>query len=156
MVTIVMFSVSLIYTHVVVVLSLVGSDPSGSDSVQCHTDLSTCCSGAQSFHRGDWYFPNGSRLPIPESHQTLPIEESRREMRVELHRSTATSPVGIYRCGIATYDVHSDTDHSVRETVYVGLYTSGGMLISSLLVYAWIRLWPTITIIPSYTSVSIC
>ena len=34
----------------------------GSDSVQCHTDLTTCCSGAQGGDRGDWYYPNGERL----------------------------------------------------------------------------------------------
>ena len=27
--------------------------------VQCHSDLSTCCSGSQGYHRGDWYFPDG-------------------------------------------------------------------------------------------------
>ena len=41
-----------------------GSDSSGSDSVQCITDLSTCCSGAQGNHHGDWYFPDGTRLPF--------------------------------------------------------------------------------------------
>ena len=30
--------------HSYVDLSLVGDDLSGSDSVQCHTDLGTCCS----------------------------------------------------------------------------------------------------------------
>ena len=48
--------------HSYVDISQVGNDVSGSDSVQCHTDLSTCCSGAQGPHRGDWYFPDGNRL----------------------------------------------------------------------------------------------
>ena len=48
--------------HSYVDISLVGNDCSGSDSVQCHTDLDTCCSGLQGIHRGDWYFPNGDRL----------------------------------------------------------------------------------------------
>ena len=52
--------------HSYVDLSLVGNDGSGSDSVQCHTDLSTCCSSNQGPHRGDWYFPNGTRLPFLE------------------------------------------------------------------------------------------
>ena len=43
--------------------SVVRDDDSGSDSVQCITDLSTCCSGAQGNHCGDWYFPDGTRLP---------------------------------------------------------------------------------------------
>ena len=48
--------------HSYVNLSLVGDDLSGRDSVQCHTDLGTCCTMPQGSHRGDWYFPNGSRL----------------------------------------------------------------------------------------------
>ena len=43
--------------HAYVDLSLVGNDDSDSDSVQCHTDLSTCCTGAQGEHRGDWIPP---------------------------------------------------------------------------------------------------
>ena len=42
--------------HSYVDLSAVGSEYDGSDSVQCHTDLSTCCSSGQGNHRGDWYF----------------------------------------------------------------------------------------------------
>ena len=39
-------------------LSLVGNDDSGSDSVQCHTNLDTCCSDAQGDYRGDWIPPD--------------------------------------------------------------------------------------------------
>ncbi|CAI8038512.1 hypothetical protein GBAR_LOCUS21472, partial [Geodia barretti] len=38
----------------------------------------------------------------------------------------ANSPTGIYRCDIPTVAVHDDTDISVRDTVYVGLYTASG------------------------------
>ena len=118
--------------HGYVDLSLVGDDDStGSNNVlQCHTDLTTCCSGGpdgQGSHRGDWFFPDGTRLPVPVSHQTLPIDERRGDKRVELHLSTATSPVGIYRCDIPTEAVHDDNDTSVRDSpVYVGLYTGDG------------------------------
>ena len=47
----------------------------------------------------------------------------------ELTYNNANSPSGIYRCFITTEAVQ---DNSVRETVYVGLYTTGGM---SLYVY---------------------
>ena len=114
--------------HGYVDLGQVGDDGSGSTTVQCITDLATCCTGGQGNHRGDWFFPNRTRLPVPAPHYTLPIDESRGDKRVELHRSTATSPTGIYRCGIATEALHDNTDISVRDTVYVGLYTaSGGM-----------------------------
>ena len=111
--------------HSYVDLSLVGT--SGSDSVQCHTDLMTCCTMPQGIHRGDWYFPNGSRLQF--SGDGGDIFENRGAQRVYLsHRNSVTSPVGIYRCDIPTNAVHNDNDNSVRATVYVGLYTaSGGM-----------------------------
>ena len=117
--------------HSYVNLSQVGDDSSG--SVQCHTDLITCCSGAQGSHRGDWHFPDGARLPFSIGGIVL----SRGARRVDLRRrNNANSPVGIYRCDIPTIDVHDRIGYnSVRDTVYLGLYTaSGGMLISSLLV----------------------
>ena len=62
-------------------LSLVG-DYYHYGRVQCHTDLSTCCSGTQGIHRGDWYFPNGDRLPFPGD--IGDIFESRVAQRVDL------------------------------------------------------------------------
>ena len=112
--------------HGYVNLTLVGNpdlDPPG-PSVQCRTDLSSCCSEHQGRHRGDWYFPDGSRLPLPGQGD---ITESRVaqqvELRVELRRN---SPSGIYRCGIET-DAVRDISESAREAVYVGLYVTGGM-----------------------------
>ena len=106
--------------HSYVDLSRVG-DPSGSDSVQCVTDLSTCCSGPEGPHRGDWYFPNGTRLPLSGD-----ISEHRGVRRVELRHTNSITDGGIYRCDIPTNAVHHDSDISVQEMVYVGLYHSGG------------------------------
>ena len=111
--------------HSYVDLSLVGT--SGSNSVQCHTDLTTCCSGHQGVHRGDWYSP-GSTDRLPFSDKVGDIYEQRGAQRVDLRRrNRATSPVGIYRCEIATIAVHDDDDMSVRDaSVYIGLYTASG------------------------------
>ena len=112
--------------HSYVNLSLVGDDASGSDSVQCHSDLSTCCSGAQGSHRGDWYYPGSTdKLPFSGAGD---IFEQRSDMRVDIRRrSSATSPDGIYHCDIPTSAVHDDDDSSVRDVlVYVGLYTANG------------------------------
>ena len=38
-----------------------------SGSVQCHTDLLTCCRTTLGIHRGDWFFPNGSVLAFISS-----------------------------------------------------------------------------------------
>ena len=101
-------------------LSLVRDYYDGSDSVQCHTDLLMCCSGSQGPHRGDWYYPDGSRVQFPGVEN---IHESRGDMRVDFRaRHTATSPTGIYHCGIPTVAVHSDMDISVRESVCGSLW----------------------------------
>ena len=85
-----------------------------SNDVVCHSDLGACCNGP---HYGDWYFPNGTRLPFYG-----PILEGRAAWIAVIRRTTATGPTGIYRCDIATVAVHNNTDISVRDTVYVGLY----------------------------------
>ena len=102
--------------HSYVDLSLVGDD--GSGSVQCHTNLTTCCSKTEGDHRGDWYFPDGTRLPFH-----VDIRQWRVAQRVDLRRrNSATSPVGIYRCIIPT-----NNGNPVRGIVYVvGLYTASG------------------------------
>ena len=110
--------------HSYVNLCLVGSASDDSDSVVCHTDLATCCSSPQGIHRGDWYFPDGEGLPF--AGDIVPIGELRRAQIVSIRRTTATGPTGIYRCDIATNAVHDDTDISVRDTVYVGLYIADG------------------------------
>ena len=90
----------------------------GSDSLQCHTDLTSCCSRAQGDDRGDWYFPNGERLQFI-SFSEHNLYEYREAQRVDLSvHGTPTLPEGIYRCGIET----SATSNDNRETVYVGLY----------------------------------
>ena len=99
--------------HSYVDISVVGI--SASDNVQCHTDLSSCCSNIEDSHRGQWYFPNGTAL---EKSNQLAIYQHSLFRRVELHRNSGTRPTGIYRCEIHT------NDNSGRETVYVGLYST--------------------------------
>jgi len=112
--------------HSYVNLTLVGNASEGRDSVQCHTDLLTCCSGPQGAHRGDWYFPNGNRLNFLRD--LVDIYQSRQAQRVALHRKNNGDTSGIYRCTVETNAVHSGHvfDITTRETVYAGLYASGG------------------------------
>ena len=107
-------------------LTLVGTDNSDPGNiVRCITDLTTCCGSNQGVHRGGWYFPNGSIVEISSFGGN--IYRTRGNMRVNLHhRNNAMGPSGIYRCDIPTAAVHDDIDLPVRETVYVGLYASGG------------------------------
>ena len=115
--------------HAYVDLSLVGNDTSGNDSVQCHTDLVTCCRSSYGIYRGDWIPPGSEmRLPYYRSLELGGIRESREAQRVDLRywNSSVNVSSGIYRCDIPTNAVHNEDDTSVRMSVYVGLYASGG------------------------------
>ena len=79
-----LWSTILIYVN----LSTVGYSSDGSNSVQCHTDLSTCCSCSQGPHRGDWYFPDGERLPLLGEM----LYERRGPQRVDLRRASGNGP----------------------------------------------------------------
>ena len=106
--------------HAFANLSLVGVE--GSNSVRCHTDLSTCCRESEGIHRGDW-IPPGSEESLPSDVTSADIYQVQGPQRVILRRrNDANMPSGIYRCDIPT----NDNDISVRESVYVGLYASGG------------------------------
>ncbi|CAI8026026.1 hypothetical protein GBAR_LOCUS15001, partial [Geodia barretti] len=82
----------------------------------------TCCNRKNSIHRGDWYFPNGNRLAF---HGANDIHQHRDSNRVDLCRTSSTSPSGMYRCDIATVDDNKATQLT-RSSVYVGLYANGG------------------------------
>ena len=107
--------------HGYVNLSNVGSDKN--DSVQCNTDLSTCCSGAEGSDRGDSYFPDETRVPFSKSGNT--VYEGRRAQQVLLQYSGMAGRSGIYRCDIET-NKSNVTNEVGHETVYVGLYINGG------------------------------
>ena len=106
--------------HAYVDLNLVND--TGGEGIRCYTDLTTCCSSTQGIHRGDWYFPDQSKLL-----STGDIYQHRRNKHVEIkRRNDALSPSGIYRCDIPTNNVHNITDASVTDSIYVGLYGTGG------------------------------
>ena len=121
--------------HSFVDLSLVGIDTS--NSVKCRTDLDTCCSVTEGLDRGDWYPPD-SEMRLPFQADGGDIYESRGPQQVSLHRrNSANMPSGIYRCDIETNAVQSNDimDTATRETVYVGLYASGGNSVHKPLLY---------------------
>ena len=87
------------------------------DSVQCHTDLTTCCTRTQGSDHGDWYFPNKNRLRF---YGGGVVYQVRTAQRVDLQYLGGDGISGIYRCDIETTAVND------RDTVYVGLYSRGG------------------------------
>ena len=95
-------------------LSLVGT--SHSDSVQCHTDVETCCTRYQGHGRGYWTFPNGTVLP-----SSVAIYQRSHAQRVDLYRNSG-SDSGIYCCNITV-----NTGYGIiKGFYYIGLYQSEG------------------------------
>ena len=96
--------------------SLVGHDPSGSDSVQCHTQFQNCCRPGHSEIAGYWFFPDGSSPPFGSDYDVF----YRREVqRVDLRKRRDTSVTGMYCCDIPY-------NFSARKTLCVGLYNNAG------------------------------
>ena len=124
--------------HAYVDLSLMmypGNDDDTADissTVICHTDLTYCCRSDDGGDGGDWYFPDGTVLPGAGEHNvnSHPITQRKRNQLVRLQRgppgSTGYTPDCIYHCDIETVAVNS-ADNTARETVYVGVYESGGI-----------------------------
>ena len=93
------------------------------NTLQCHTDLNTCCTRTQGPDRGDWYFPNGKRLPIYDYDNIPVLSEGRGPRRVDVYRRGSGGTSGIYRCDIETIAVNNNNG---SVSLFVGLYTSGG------------------------------
>ena len=130
------FNDSVIPNHAYVDLGLMmypGNDDVNdtSTTVICHTDLTTCCRGYDGGDQGDWYFPDGTVLPGAglNNRNLHPITQRKRNKVVRLQRGPTGAigdiPDGIYRCDIETVAMNS-ADNTARETVYVGVYGSGG------------------------------
>ena len=124
--------------HSYVDLSALGEIDNWDDHVVCHTDLTSCCGGVDILDRGFWFFPNGDTLPGAGSAggtgaATNPIVLLRDILLVRLIRGTGSGdvPSGLYRCIIETNadnDPNSDPrpDNGIGETLYVGVYSTGG------------------------------
>ena len=93
------FKGNILPNNSIVIIRDVGNAKDGSDSIQCHTNLSTCCSEDKGTGRGGWHFPSG--LPVgmngTGSWYVYP-----RAQRIDLHRrdENTISPTDIYRCDI--------------------------------------------------------
>ena len=81
--------------------------------VECHSDLRRCA-------KADWYFPNGENLH--GDLRIFDIFEAYRFKNVQVRRKNGAETGGIYRCDIET----SAGNNGSRDTLYAGLYSSGG------------------------------
>ena len=105
----------IIPNHGYVMISDIGS--TGNTALLCHTNKPA--SGSNS--GGDWFAPDGFRV---NGNEVPGFRRRRGPMVVRLLRNTATDPPaeGIYDCVI-------EDDTFTPQTVYVGLFSSGGGIV---------------------------
>ena len=111
------FMEDVLMNHSYVDLSLVGR--SENNRVSCHTNVGTCCHSSNGLDRGDWLFPNGTRLKFIGDGGD--IYEVREDQRVDLLRRKNGSVSGIYQCNIIVMEG--------RMTIYIGLYDMDGKFV---------------------------
>ena len=118
------------------VISKIGS--TDNTSLICHTNQpATLSSNAHS--GGNWFAPSKTRV----NNGAVPgFKRNRGPMMVRLLRNTATDPPseaseGIYHCLV-------EDDTLTNQTVYVGLYNTGGGIYMYILYYTDFHAWPSI------------
>lgn len=94
---------------------------SSNSNIQCHSDLNTCCTSTQGNHRGNWFFPNETRVQFFS--ENWGMYQRRGPQQVYMERRNNAIANGIYQCTIATNAVNSN---GAGESVYLGLYANGG------------------------------
>ena len=94
----------------------------GDDGLLCKTNLTECCrppyTGAGSAI-GNWFFPNGTRIPSSGNLNTT-FHRTRDKMMVNLNRKKGGED-GIYHCEI------SDSVNAT-QTIYIGVYTTNSSI----------------------------
>ena len=111
----------IIPNHGYVVFSDIGS--TDDTALICHTSHPPPVNGNAN-SGGDWFAPNGTLVDFGGK-SVAGFKRNRAPMMVRLLRNTATGPPseGIYHCLI-------EDNTRTEQTVYVGLYNSGGGMIS--------------------------
>ena len=108
--------------HSYVDIELLGNTPDGSNVLQCHTDLSTCCdpnSGKAIIHTGHWVLPNGEIAGVPLFDYS--VREGEQRIDLTFNGTNATAIEGIFRCDIPT-NTDAIVSNNTKTSVYVGLY----------------------------------
>ena len=84
----------------------------------CITNLTACCQPAQAngSSLGNWYFPNGTRVPSEFVNETIWDFYRDRGLMVVRMKRRRGGEEGIYRCEIPD-------SMNVTQTIYIGVYT---------------------------------
>ena len=91
----------------------------GGDALLCITNQTACCHpGRMGTVQGNWFFPNGTKVPSAVINSTSGLKwdfyRDRGQMVVRLHRRRGGEE-GIYRCVIPDA-------MNVTQTIYIGVY----------------------------------
>ena len=90
----------------------------GDDALLCLTNYTACCrspyTGKKKNALGNWFFPNGSR--VPSSGRQWDFHRTRDRMVVRMHCRRG-GVEGIYRCEIPDAI-------NVTKTIYIGVYSA--------------------------------
>ena len=88
----------------------------GEDALRCMTDNTSCCRSHRGQVLGNWFFPNGSR--VPGTGLQWDFQRTRGHMVVLLHRKRG-GVTGVYRCVVPDKE-------GIVQTTYIGVYTASG------------------------------
>ena len=86
----------------------------GDDGLLCLTDQTACCRPPYASAIGNWFFPNGTR--VPSSGAQWDFHRTRGQSAVFLHHRRGGAD-GVYRCEIPNTT-------GVIQTIYIGVYTA--------------------------------
>ena len=90
----------------------------GDDALLCMTNQTACCrfsdTGRNGSVLGNWFFPNGTR--VPSSGDQWDFHRTRSKMMVRMHRRRGGEE-GTYRCEIPDA-------MNVTQNIYIGVYSA--------------------------------
>ena len=86
----------------------------GDDALFCLTNQAACCQPKDGNALGNWYFPNGTR--VPSAGMKWDFYRARGQMVVRMHRRRG-GVEGIYHCVIPDA-------MNVHWTIYIGVYSA--------------------------------
>ena len=87
------------------------------NALLCETNLTACCKPPFSKTAlGNWFFPNGTRVPSKMDNVNGTFSRTRKKMGVRMHHRRGGED-GIYRCEIPD-------STNITQTIYIGVYNT--------------------------------
>lgn len=101
------------------------------EALFCATDRKACCSN-ESIDHSKWFLPNGLRIELTNTSQTLYLSLEHQAIRLN-HVSNSNSdelPAGVYHCEMMD-------ENNITHYLYIGIYLeSEGIITKLILLYS--------------------